>query len=167
MTPPLFRFLVLASAPLGLDGLVAPCAPLGHSSRSRLSHRGAYSHAAEPPSLVVPYSIKIKSEVITPLGLLLGASVFGTALVVQIPVFVCYLWSVLFDKRRRRGVDWVIHFWARAVSVIAYTSLATTLRRPIIHAFSLYARSCAHAQFGHTTRIPTLSVFLCCASDSQ
>ena len=111
--------LVLASTPLGLDGLMAPCccstsirAPL------RSPHRGAYKSlaASAPPPVVPDHSIKIRGEVITPFGLLLGASVFGTACLVQIPVFLCYLWSLLFDQKRRRGVDWIIHFWAWAVS---------------------------------------------------
>jgi len=70
---------------------------------------------AATPKVVPRHSIEFKGHTLTPLGLLMGFSVFSTAFLVQIPVLLAYLWSQLFDEKKRcRGVDWVIHFWARA-----------------------------------------------------
>ena len=71
------------------------------------------------PSIRPARFVKLRGEVITPIGLLLSLSVFATAFLVQIPVFLTYSWSLLFDKKRRRGVDWIIHFWAWAVRTAA------------------------------------------------
>ena len=70
-----------------------------------------------PPPIVPRFSFQRSGQTITLPGLTLGFAVFATAFVVQIPVFLCYLWAVLFDKQRRRYIDWVIHFWAWTVSV--------------------------------------------------
>merc|ERR1719310_1273144 len=68
--------------------------------------------AAIPNPVSPPRSWTVKGEMVTPGGFALCAAVFFTAFMVQIPVLLCYLWSQLFDKKRRRGVDWVITFWA-------------------------------------------------------
>uniref|UniRef100_A0A7S2D0N1 Phospholipid/glycerol acyltransferase domain-containing protein n=1 Tax=Haptolina brevifila TaxID=156173 RepID=A0A7S2D0N1_9EUKA len=71
-----------------------------------------------PPPLIPRLSIRAKGQTFTPPGVLLGFSVFATAFIVQIPVFLCYLWALVFDRKRRRGIDWVIHFWARVSMTI-------------------------------------------------
>jgi len=65
-----------------------------------------------PPPIMPPRFVRVKGEVLTPYGVLLGIAVYLTAFIVQIPVFLTYAWSRLFDRKRRRGVDWIIHFWA-------------------------------------------------------
>lgn len=75
---------------------------------------GGSASDVAPPPIVPPRFVKVKGEILTPYGVLLGISVYAVAFLVQIPVLLTYLWSKLFDKKdRRRGVDWVIHFWAR------------------------------------------------------
>lgn len=67
----------------------------------------------EPPPPIVPTrKITIKGQTLTPYGVLLGVAVYITALVVQIPIFFAWAFSKLFDKQRRRAVDWIITFWA-------------------------------------------------------
>lgn len=75
------------------------------------------------PKVVPQHSLVFKGQTLTPIGLLMGFSVFSTAFLVQIPVLIAYLWSQLFDEKKRcRGVDWVIHFWARAsMTICGYT----------------------------------------------
>ena len=68
--------------------------------------------AVEPPPIVPPRFVKVKGQVLTPYGVLLGVAVFLTATIVQIPVFLAFAFSWLFDRKRRRAVDWIIHFWA-------------------------------------------------------
>lgn len=87
--------------------------------RSRAPHMQL--DVAAPPPVQIPRHVKVKGEVLTPYGVLLGVSVFSTAFAVQIPVMLAYLWSLMFDKKRRRGVDWIIHFWAKfSMSVCGY-----------------------------------------------
>jgi len=75
-----------------------------------------------PPPIVPRFSFQRSGQTITLPGLTLGFAVFATAFVVQIPVFLCYLWAVLFDKQRRRYIDWVIHFWAwTSMTVCGYS----------------------------------------------
>ena len=63
--------------------------------------------------------LTLRGQQISPTGVLMGLSVFCTAFIVQLPVFIAYLWSQLFDKKKRcRGVDWIIHFWAWASMAI-------------------------------------------------
>jgi len=77
--------------------------------------------AAMPPAVQMPLHLTLKGEKLTPYGVMLGISVFFTAVIVQIPVYLAYLWSMLFDKKRRRMVDWIIHFWAKmSMSVCGY-----------------------------------------------
>jgi len=87
-----------------------------HSTRQSVRCQAAATsqwHLEAPPPIEPRFSIRHKGQTYTPRGVLLGLSVFATAFVVQIPVFLCYLWSLLFDKKRRRGIDWVIYVWAR------------------------------------------------------
>jgi len=72
----------------------------------------------EQQSIIPRIAIQHKGQTYSPRGVLLGMSVFVTAFIVQIPVFLCYLWSLLFDRKRRRGIDWVIYFWARTSMTI-------------------------------------------------
>lgn len=65
------------------------------------------------PVVPMPPHVKVKGEILTPYGVMLAAVVFATAIMVQIPVGLAYLWSRVFDKKRRRAVDWIIFFWAR------------------------------------------------------
>ena len=66
--------------------------------------------------LVTPqHAININGETFTPFGILMGLSVFSIACIVQVPVILAYLWSHAVDSKKRcRGVDWIIHFWAWA-----------------------------------------------------
>jgi len=76
---------------------------------------GAAEKAVEAPPPIVPRNfVKVKGEILTPYGVLLGVSVYAVAFLVQIPVLLTFLWSKLFDPKRRCAVDWVIHFWAWA-----------------------------------------------------
>lgn len=77
---------------------------------------GAAEKAVEaaPPPIVPRNFVKVKGEILTPYGVLLGVSVYAVAFLVQIPVLLTFLYSKLFDPKRRRAVDWVIHFWAWA-----------------------------------------------------
>ena len=69
----------------------------------------------------MPRHLIVKGNVLTPYGVLLGASVFFTAFVCNFLCAISYLWSKIFDKGRRRAVDWVIHFWAKvSMSVCGY-----------------------------------------------
>ena len=77
--------------------------------------------AIMPPPVKMPPHFTVKGEKLTPYGILLGISVFLTAIIVQIPVYLAYLWSMAFDKKKRRMVDWIIHFWAKvSMSVCGY-----------------------------------------------
>ena len=59
-------------------------------------------------------SVKVGSTRVPLAGFVLCASVFFAAFLAQIPVFLCYLWSKIFDQgKRRRGVDRVIGLWAK------------------------------------------------------
>mmetsp|Transcript_100035 Transcript_100035/g.182525 ORF Transcript_100035/g.182525 Transcript_100035/m.182525 type:complete len:379 (+) Transcript_100035:65-1201(+) len=81
----------------------------------------ASAAATTVPPVPMPPHTKIKGEILTPYGLILGISVYFTACMVQIPVMLAYLWSQLFDKKRRRAVDWIIFFWAKfSMTVCGY-----------------------------------------------
>ena len=70
----------------------------------------------------MPPYVTVKGNKLTPYGVLLGLSVFFTAFVCNFLCAMTYLSSRLFDKKhRRRGVDWVIHLWAKvSMSVCGY-----------------------------------------------
>jgi hypothetical protein len=81
----------------------------------------AQEEAPGGPKVELPPHVKVKGEVLTPYGVLLGASVFFTAFVCNFFCALTYLFAQLFDKKRRRGVDWVIHMWAKvSMSVCGY-----------------------------------------------
>ena len=107
------------SQPVAHAALRAPLISRSSSSRRAGRRPWAMSAAAAlpadaeaPPPIVPPRFVKVKGQVLTPYGVLLGVVVYFTAFVVQIPVFLAYLWSMAFDKKRRRAVDWIITFWA-------------------------------------------------------
>ena len=56
--------------------------------------------ALPPPPITPPRFVKVKGEILTPYGVLLGAMVFATAMMVQIPVYLAFAWSTLFDAKR-------------------------------------------------------------------
>ena len=81
----------------------------------------AQEEAPGGPKVELPPHVKVKGEILTPYGVLLGASVFFTAFVCNFFCALTYLCAQLFDKKRRRGVDWVIHMWAKvSMSVCGY-----------------------------------------------
>ena len=98
-------------APLLVSAFSSRQGSHGHYCRS-ISPRMSAAAAQPPPPIVPPRFVKVKGQVLTPYGVVLGVAVYLTALIVQIPVFLAYLWSRFFDKKRRRAVDWIIHFWA-------------------------------------------------------
>ena len=116
-------FLSLLNAP---DGLLQPPVLLARSglfSRTQwdATPRGALVAESyitmvlpddESAPVVPARFVKVKGEMLTPYGVLLGLSVFATAFGVQLAILSTYLWSKLFDPKRRRSVDWVITFWA-------------------------------------------------------
>lgn len=109
----------LAAALVVSHGTIAPSQLTARAAiRAPLSYSGGtarpctMSADTDPPPIVPPRFIKVKGEVLTPYGVLLGVAVYVTAFIVQIPVFFAYLWSKLFDKKKRRAVDWIIGFWA-------------------------------------------------------
>jgi 1-acyl-sn-glycerol-3-phosphate acyltransferase len=58
--------------------------------------------------------IKVKGlDFSIPIGTLFIASVFGWVLMLYPPLIVAFAYSKLFDPKRRRLVDWVIHVWAK------------------------------------------------------
>ena len=73
---------------------------------------------AEDPTRLPSYSkigkIKIKGKDFSiPFGALFLASVFGWVLIMYPPLLAAFGYSALFDPKRRRLVDWVIHIWAK------------------------------------------------------
>jgi len=80
--------------------------------RSRAGRSRVAMVELDDAPVVPPIFVKVKGAVLTPYGVLLGFSVFFTAFGVQLAILSTYLWSKAFDKKRRRGVDWVITFWA-------------------------------------------------------
>ena len=95
--------------------VTAPVLPAARSHHIRQRAPGACA-ALVPAPLVEPRkAVTIKGQTLTPPGVFMSLSVFAIAAIVQVPCFLAYLWSRLFDaKRRSRGVDWIIHFWAWA-----------------------------------------------------
>jgi hypothetical protein len=85
-------------------------------AQARYPHGPIAKAVLVPAPKVVPrHFITFQGHTLTLSGMLMGFSVFSTAFFVQIPVLIAHLWSQHFDEHHRcRGVDWVIHFWARA-----------------------------------------------------
>jgi 1-acyl-sn-glycerol-3-phosphate acyltransferase len=72
----------------------------------------------DDPTKLPAYSnfgkIKIKGlDFSIPFGALFLATVFGWVLVMYPPLLAAFGYSALFDPKRRRLVDWVIHLWAK------------------------------------------------------
>lgn len=116
----MLRLLVL---PALSSALVLPHRPLPvqhlQLQRSRPLLGVATTPAAfadAPPPVEPPFGIsfQVKGQTLTPYGVVLGISVYLIAFIVQMPwIPLAYVFSRIFDNKRRRVVDWIIHFWAK------------------------------------------------------
>ncbi len=46
-------------------------------------------------------------------GIYFAASTFFWAVAFYPPLVAAWVWSLAFDRKRRRAVDWVVHAWAK------------------------------------------------------
>jgi len=79
----------------------------------------AAAPAATAPPVPLPLHMKIKGEIVTAYGCASASTFFFLGLFVQIPALLAYVWSRLFDKKRRRAVDWVMSYWAKLSLIIS------------------------------------------------
>merc|ERR1719326_2082919 len=71
------------------------------------------SDLSAPPPIKMPPYVTVKGEKLTLYGVVMGAAVFFYAFLFNLLCGATYLWSQVFDKKRRRAVDWCIHYWAK------------------------------------------------------
>lgn len=103
----------------------------GSSSRHSAHILRSAAASVEPNSLATiearyptkgPH-VKVAGKVLNPAGLYFAFVTFFWALVYYPPLLFASLMSALFDRRRRRMVDWVVHSWAK-------TAMLTCLYHP-------------------------------------
>lgn len=109
------------------------------------------SDLAPPPVQIPSLHFNVKGEKLTLYGVLMGAAVFFFAILAQIPVFTTYLWSTQFDKKRRRLVDWCIHFWGK------FSMLACGFKPEVVGLENLPPGNCLYVP-NHTSFMDILTM---------
>eukprot|EP00614_Pseudopedinella_elastica_P018382 CAMPEP_0172647358 /NCGR_PEP_ID=MMETSP1068-20121228/240712_1 /TAXON_ID=35684 /ORGANISM="Pseudopedinella elastica, Strain CCMP716" /LENGTH=356 /DNA_ID=CAMNT_0013461635 /DNA_START=103 /DNA_END=1173 /DNA_ORIENTATION=- len=73
--------------------------------------KGTYEPGVSvPPG---PFSVKLAGRNLNLVGLYFMVTSFASAIVVYPFLTAAWLWSLVFDRKRQRGVDWIIHVWAK------------------------------------------------------
>lgn len=127
----MFRSLLLVAAVLGASafhtpmGLQMPAARGRQFARTRMPYglrslTATAGGAVQPnPDKALPFYSKIglvkiaKMDANLIVGALFMAATFGVALVLFPAVLLTAGFGMLLDKKRRRAVDWCVHWWAK------------------------------------------------------
>lgn len=112
---------------------------------------------ASPPPVTGGAGVRIGGQFVNPVGLLFGFSTFFSALLVYPAIVTSFAASMLLDRKRRRAVDWVVHYWAKI------TVLSCGYRPKLVNAHKLPAHATAALYVPNHTSffdILTLSGFI-------